>query len=397
MKTLAFRFESRGPAVDAGLPGVRPRRPHRVHTWRRLLALLLPSCQVALHVRRTRRLRPSRHRSSSTASVRILGDASRPTFTGPGGAPVIHVQGSRHRGRDRGHHRDRRSPGIVVDPGSSLRLHVVTVRNNTSSEGAGIRTSGAVTGDALRIVDNTATQSGGGILIEAGGSLSCRRCEFLGNHAALEGAGVFCSGGGAVELTNSRIANNTRSCSGRGVEASECTSLTIGGSTVSGNQSGDGAGDHRSCHQHVAEQRDRDRQPARRRDRRFPERRPALDHRSAHARGLELGDRRQRPRDCGILLDLSPTFFTASHDFVASRGNCDGLALGAAMQTGHRRGAASRTRCPPPRRTVVFAPLRGLPDRRCGQRLRIPRRGGDRAPQADGSISARRAARVRTT
>ncbi len=158
------------------------------------------------------------------------------------------------------------SGGAVLNSGNVLTIVNAGVRNNSASFGGGLANAAGT----LKVIDsnlanNTAGDSGGAIFSESVGSLDLFSSNVTAN-AAAAGGGVYNKG--ALLLIQSELANNTATSGGAGLNnltaavgriidstfASNTATgsdgggihnsgtLTVGGSTINGNQSVNGGG-----------------------------------------------------------------------------------------------------------------------------------------------------------
>ena len=97
----------------------------------------------------------------------------------------------------------------VVEPAAVLEQIGGTIQNNTAIDGAGVFVqSGQFRQTGGLILNNLATNWGGGLLIGSGGKIRTDFAQIVGNQAANAGGGVFVDVGSA-ELYNSLMLSNT--------------------------------------------------------------------------------------------------------------------------------------------------------------------------------------------
>ena len=163
--------------------------------------------------------------------------------------------------------------GVTLDsnstggsPGNGGGLHITgagnaeitgsTVTGNTATlEGGGLwNGSGTMTVSTTEITGNTASgagaDDGGGGLFNNGGTLQISGSTIEGNEAdgaAGSGGGVLTLGG-TLEVTSSSIDNNTAVRAGGGIEATEGSTTTISGGSLSENVAGAGPGNGGGLH-----------------------------------------------------------------------------------------------------------------------------------------------------
>jgi hypothetical protein len=116
----------------------------------------------------------------------------------------------------------------------------VTIYNAIDSTGAGLRCrGGSLTLHDVRIVQNLATQRGGGLEIAQGCQAGATGLDLLSNDAVDEGGGAYVEG--ALELVRSRIRENDAGSLGGGI-SSRGGFVTIQGSELWQNEAVSGGG-----------------------------------------------------------------------------------------------------------------------------------------------------------
>ena len=122
----------------------------------------------------------------------------------------------------------------------------LTITGGSAGNGGGF----LVQDDALTLTDcaivgNKATvDDGGGIHVAAGGSLTVRGSTLSGNSADCGGAIDFYSGGGTLQLENSTVSGNSATNVGGGIyfRGTAGTGITIRNSTITANTASIGGG-----------------------------------------------------------------------------------------------------------------------------------------------------------
>jgi hypothetical protein len=123
--------------------------------------------------------------------------------------------------------------GGLFDAAAALTLVGATISHNTADSGGGIQVKGVLTLESSTVSDNTAT-SGGGINIT--GSLTLQDTDITNNSASNSGGGV--SGNGSVTITGGTFAGNTSAFLGGAINSSGTGTIT--GTEFSNNTAQDG-------------------------------------------------------------------------------------------------------------------------------------------------------------
>ena len=131
--------------------------------------------------------------------------------------------------------------GIYIDEDCSLTMkeNVKIIGNQTGASGGGIYTGAncALTMDRCTVTSNTAGNEGGGIYAQ--GTLTLTRCTVSDNTANSVGGGAYLDG--TVNINDaSTIAHNASGESGGGIYVASGCSLTLENATIGGEQSYDG-------------------------------------------------------------------------------------------------------------------------------------------------------------
>lgn len=123
-------------------------------------------------------------------------------------------------------------------------LSNVTIRNGTALDGGGILVEGQLDLHGARVVDNVATQNGGGIFLLSADSSVIEFSEIAGNQAAGHGGGIYVASGsaGALYFDNGSIRANVAGGFGGGVYFFGTWLLSLTNTTVSGNSARLGGG-----------------------------------------------------------------------------------------------------------------------------------------------------------
>lgn len=123
---------------------------------------------------------------------------------------------------------------------STTTLEGLTLYNATATTGAGLRCRGGfLTMRGVRILQNQATDRGGGLEISTGCDAGATGLDLASNIAALEGGGAYVEG--VLELVRSRIRFNDGGSLGGGV-SSRGGFVFIHGSQLSHNEAASGGG-----------------------------------------------------------------------------------------------------------------------------------------------------------
>jgi uncharacterized repeat protein (TIGR01451 family)/CSLREA domain-containing protein len=130
--------------------------------------------------------------------------------------------------------------GIAAVNGTELVVRHSTISNNRAAVGGGI----FAIGQSLRILDsritgNVASRTGGGLAIVTGAAFMMSRTLVADNQAD-QGAGVFWDGEVNSEITHSAIINNTATENGGGIYSAVDGFIRY--STISGNSAASGGG-----------------------------------------------------------------------------------------------------------------------------------------------------------
>ncbi len=138
-----------------------------------------------------------------------------------------------------------RKPFNTSSTDPTVRILGSTLTNNTATAGGGLYVSGdenaEIVIESTTISDNIASSIGGGIMLtgindEASYSLSITGSTINGNQAnTLDGGGIF-STAGTLAITTSTISNNVAARDGGGIHDASLTAA-ITGTTISGNTS----------------------------------------------------------------------------------------------------------------------------------------------------------------
>ncbi len=125
--------------------------------------------------------------------------------------------------------------GGVLNDGGTLSLTGCTVSgNDASGNGGGISTSGTTTITGGSIDDNFAADGGGGIIVYIG-SLAISGTLIQNNTTGYMGGGIQSVFNSALSVINSTISGNTAGADGGGVFAYYTGATTLANCTVSGN------------------------------------------------------------------------------------------------------------------------------------------------------------------
>ena len=143
--------------------------------------------------------------------------------------------------------------GLAFTEVKAVAISKTTVLGNSAQSAGGIFASTHVAGTGIAITgsvisSNFSAGSAGGLLVadhnpSATSKAVISGTKIIGNHSAGAtdgGGGVFIAAGDAV-ISGSTISNNTALYAGGGLDAKGFTSLTISGSTFSGNETRDDA------------------------------------------------------------------------------------------------------------------------------------------------------------
>ncbi len=130
---------------------------------------------------------------------------------------------------------------LVVDANSSFRVfdigavnatlsHLTVQRGNTTGDGGGIRSLGALTLTGVNVLNNAAQNDGGGLY--AGAALTVDRSTFTGNFAA-RGGGVYHHSGDGW-LVNSLLARNIATAGGQALYLNLPSTVSVTHVTIVG-------------------------------------------------------------------------------------------------------------------------------------------------------------------
>jgi hypothetical protein len=119
---------------------------------------------------------------------------------------------------------------VSVSAGAHVTLSGLTIRNGSSSTGAGIYNSGSLAVNNSTVTGNHVSACGGGI--GNNGTLTINNSTVTGNHVSACGGGI--GNKGTLTINNSTISGNSASANGGGICQTGGT-LTISNSTISGN------------------------------------------------------------------------------------------------------------------------------------------------------------------
>jgi predicted outer membrane repeat protein len=124
--------------------------------------------------------------------------------------------------------------GIYTGDGAVVMVSHSTLSNNSGGPGGGLRNEGTTTLINSIVSDNSASNTGGGILNAYGGGLTLINTTVSGNYATFSGGGIENSG--TAMLANVSIHNNSAAHFGGGIDSQG--TLTAINSTVWGNSAG---------------------------------------------------------------------------------------------------------------------------------------------------------------
>jgi CSLREA domain-containing protein len=123
----------------------------------------------------------------------------------------------------------------VTAAGATARLEDLTVRNGSVADGAGIRNAGTLTLLRVAVSQNQATGNAGGILNAAPAAmLTVTGSTLSGNTSGQTGGGLGTEGG-TVTVRNSTISGNQAECSGGGIALANGTTATLNNATIADN------------------------------------------------------------------------------------------------------------------------------------------------------------------
>jgi len=139
--------------------------------------------------------------------------------------------------------------GVYVNGADSLRLSNLTISQSRAYGGAGVQLAYAddVVIDNITVVDNTASQSGGGLYIfvsSEGQEQTISNSQFSRNSAVgfvnedggrVGGGGIALNYTSGVTLDNTRVSDNSTRSNGGGILINSSPGTTIRESTISGN------------------------------------------------------------------------------------------------------------------------------------------------------------------
>jgi len=126
------------------------------------------------------------------------------------------------------------NPSAHPQPGVSVIIQNITIRNGSGTYGGGIYNNGALTISNSTISGNSATYSGG-IFNDSVGTLTIVSSTISGNAATVGGGGIY-NNAGILNIANSTISGNSASQKGGGVYNYQGTE-TISNSTIVNNSS----------------------------------------------------------------------------------------------------------------------------------------------------------------
>ncbi len=130
--------------------------------------------------------------------------------------------------------------GILVDSGAALTLNNSTVSGNSANQGAGINNEGTMTISGSVVADNVATGSAfGGGIYNGGSSLTISGSTLSGNWA-YAGGGIYNAGGTLTVNGGSTLSGNSAG-EGGGIFAGAGT-VTVSNTTLSSNSAQYGGG-----------------------------------------------------------------------------------------------------------------------------------------------------------
>jgi CSLREA domain-containing protein len=122
---------------------------------------------------------------------------------------------------------------FTVEAGASLTLESITIIDGSADNGGGILNEGTLMLHDSTISGSEATGSGGGIY--NGGIMSVVDSQISGNTAFFAG-GIQNSAGSEASLANTEVVNNDATAGAGGIGNSVGSELTLAGSLVSGNE-----------------------------------------------------------------------------------------------------------------------------------------------------------------
>jgi hypothetical protein len=128
---------------------------------------------------------------------------------------------------------------IRVDSGSAAAFTLCSIGNGTATSGGGVSCAGGGVLNQCTLLGNAATGAGGGVDLAATGFLGLDE-TILDNNSAQSGAGVNIVGGGSLTARGSTWRNNHALFLGGGISSGG--SFTIERSTFSGNEAGGSGG-----------------------------------------------------------------------------------------------------------------------------------------------------------
>ena len=125
---------------------------------------------------------------------------------------------------------------LYVLPDADVIISGITLQNGSEVQGGGVYNFATLSMHDCKVLNNSASDSGGGIFNLNSGNLTITNCVIRGNHATDAGS----SGGGlsifgVAEITDSEITGNDADGNGGGILVNSGSSLTLTGSTVSYN------------------------------------------------------------------------------------------------------------------------------------------------------------------
>src|ERR1700722_10690801 len=138
------------------------------------------------------------------------------------------------------------SGGVAIDGGNAFTVFTVnngvnavlnglTITHGNGANGGGILNHGTLTINDSTLLDNSASASGGGVYND--GALTVNDSTFSENNAGIQGGGLF-SIGGTATVSDSTFSNNTASGLAGGIDITSASALTLNGTIVVGNTTG---------------------------------------------------------------------------------------------------------------------------------------------------------------
>lgn len=137
--------------------------------------------------------------------------------------------------------------GISNGPGRTMTVTNCIISGNSvlagSAPGGGVLNLGTLTLNGCAIVNNTSSNSGGGVAGHVDSHTTLTGCTVSGNSASLDGGGLFSTGGAAMTIIDCQITHNEAPRHvGGGAFVDSGSFLDVQGSTVGGNSARAGGG-----------------------------------------------------------------------------------------------------------------------------------------------------------